>query len=198
MTFENTPQRPNFKFAFFFIVFIIHKLRFFLWESSSSFQVCKGTSSLPLSKWTKICGTQSNDAMNFYVDDELICTKSISPIFSVGEPTNCNPCTILLGAYYDSPRYYFVGKMDNVYVFDYVVNDITNLKSKDFHNKLFLGGSHFYIPGKCISYENIRFKVVGERTLFSKFPNWPTLPSSLALLPPPLELKFFSQGLSDF
>ena len=104
----------------------VNVLRFFLWQSQDVFQVCKG-GALPLFSWTRVCATQDGEEMKFYVNDELICTNSIE--FEISEPENCDgpPCSVLVGDYYGARDYSFIGFIDEIYIFDYVPLDITNL-----------------------------------------------------------------------
>ena len=49
--------------------------------------------------------------------------------FEISEPENCDgpPCSVLVGDYYGARDYSFIGFIDEIYIFDYVPLDITNL-----------------------------------------------------------------------
>ena len=73
--------------------------------------------------------------MNLYENNELICSKemdnvvptNLSPSDCVGIGNEETSCSILIGEWYDSPKFYFTGKMDNLYIYDYVVFDVNDL-----------------------------------------------------------------------
>ena len=64
--------------------------------------------------------------MKLYENDALVCEKEFD--LDVPNPPNCAaPCSILLGEYYDTPSFFFHGNVDNLYIYDFTVNDVTDL-----------------------------------------------------------------------
>ena len=76
--------------------------------------------------WVNICATQDGSEMQLYQDHELTCSRTFEEEFDFEEEC-VDKCTILLGTNSQLDKPYFTGEMDNLFVYNYVLEEFRNL-----------------------------------------------------------------------